>query len=169
MSPAFKKRVSRPNPLRGRDASGSLLPTAPLAESSAVSYGWTRSRLLEEAGLTTAFGTGPPLPFFIVPRSFWPDLPTPALCALPSLLLLRHPSKSERPGAWWELLKCTLRRVPAKYIPLLCLDANARFAPHPRWPGTEDSAADNPNATCLCEVCHDFDLCGFMVSLRLLT
>ena len=59
---------------------------------------------------------------------------------------------------WWQMLASTLKRIPQGYIPLLCLDANARFIPDAGHSDTLDVPADGPNAELLVKCCRDFHL-----------
>ena len=53
---------------------------------------------------------------------------------------------------WWLHLRSTLARAPAACVPLLFIDANARFEQCDARPDTHDAAPRNYNATCLKEL-----------------
>ena len=60
--------------------------------------------------------------------------------------------------AFWQRLASMLRRVPRTCMPIVCIDANARFSQERSCPSPLEAHPLCRNAEMLTELCHDFSL-----------
>ena len=119
-----------------------LHATAPLAVGGSDACRWDRTSFMTvcaEPRLLVMLASAGPFRFVIVAAHAY-------TAATPEKTL----------QAFWHHLASVLRRVPRRCMPIICIDANARFSQEPACPRALEAQPLCRNAEMRAELCHDF-------------